>query len=166
MRGSRDGIDTIKRRNDLGEVVIEHGIELKRRGKTYFGLCPFHEEKTASFGVNREAGLFHCFGCGVGGDVIGFVVRFHQISFREALERLAMRAGIALDELMEPADLAAPREALAQRLHEQAAVRYARLAAQRTDGSRQTVVGSKEERSSTLPSTNYRLPSVVNGRRP
>jgi DNA primase len=97
MRVSREGIDEIKRRNDLSEVVTEHGIELKRRGRTLFGICPFHEEKTASFGVSREAGLFHCFGCGAGGDVIGFVCRFDRISFKEALERLADRAGIELD---------------------------------------------------------------------
>jgi len=97
MRVSREGIDEIKRRNDLAEVVTEHGIELKRRGKTLFGLCPFHQEKTGSFAVSREAGLFHCFGCGAGGDVIGFVCRFHQISFREALDRLAERAGMPLE---------------------------------------------------------------------
>jgi DNA primase len=128
MRVSREGIDAVKQRNDLCEVVAEHGIELRRRGRTHFGLCPFHEEKTASFAISREAGLFHCFGCGVGGDVIGFVVRFHRIGFREALERLAARAGIGLDRLTEPSDRVVSREALAQRLHEQAAVRFARLA--------------------------------------
>ena len=75
---SRERIDEIKRRNDLAEVVTEHGIELKRRGRTLFGLCPFHQEKTGSFAASREAGLFHCFGCGAGGDVIGFVSRFHR----------------------------------------------------------------------------------------
>jgi DNA primase len=103
MRVSRDGIDEIKRRNDLAEVVREHGIELKRRGRTLFGICPFHEEKTASFGVSREAGLFHCFGCSAGGDVIGFVCRFEQVSFREAVERLAKRAGIVIEEHAETA---------------------------------------------------------------
>ena len=101
MRVSREGIDELKRRNDLAEVAIEHGIELKRRGRTLFGICPFHREKTPSFAVSREAGLFHCFGCGVGGDAIGFLVRFHGIGFREALERLAARAGLDLEALME-----------------------------------------------------------------
>ena len=127
MRVSREGIDEIKRRNDLAEVVTEHGIELKRRGKTLFGLCPFHQEKTPSFTVSREAGLFHCFGCGAGGDVIGFVVRFHQLSFPEALRRLADRAGLELARLMENSE--GLRHAMAQRLHEKAATRYARLAA-------------------------------------
>ena len=111
----------------MAEVVTEHGIELKRRGKTLFGLCPFHPEKTASMAVSREAGLFHCFGCGVGGDVIGFVVRFHQVSFPEALKRLADRAGLEIEKLMENSE--GLRQAMAQRLHEQAATRYARLAA-------------------------------------
>jgi DNA primase len=127
MRVSREGIDEIKRRNDLAEVITEHGIELKRRGKTLFGLCPFHQEKTGSFAVSREAGLFHCFGCGAGGDVIGFVVRFHQLSFPEALRRLADRAGLELERLMENSE--GLRQAMAQRLHEKAATRYARLAA-------------------------------------
>jgi DNA primase len=127
MRVSRTGIDEIKRRNDLAEVVTEHGIELKKRGRTLFGLCAFHAEKTASFGVNREVGLFHCFGCGASGDVIGFVVRFHQVSFPEALKRLADRARLELDGLMENSE--GLRQAMAQRLHEQAATRYARLAA-------------------------------------
>ena len=127
MRVSREGIDEIKRRNDLAEVVTEHGIELKRRGRTLFGLCPFHQEKTGSFAVSREAGLFHCFGCGAGGDVIGFVVRFHQVSFPAALRRLADRAGLELEKLME--DSEGLRQAMAQRLHEKAATRYARLAA-------------------------------------
>jgi DNA primase len=131
MRVSREGIDEIKRRNDLAEVVTEHGIELKRRGRTLFGLCPFHEEKTASFAVSREAGLFHCFGCGVGGDVIGFVVRFHQVTFPEALKRLVDRAGLKLEGLMENGETQGEglRQAMAQRLHEKAATRYARLAA-------------------------------------
>jgi DNA primase len=101
MRVSRDGIELVKRRNDLAEVVIEHGIELRKRGRTYFGLCPFHQEKTASFAVSQEAGLFHCFGCGVGGDVIGFLVRFHKVSFPEALRRLAIRAGLEVEGLRE-----------------------------------------------------------------
>jgi DNA primase len=103
MRVSREEIDRVKRRNDLAEVVREHGIELKRRGRTLFGLCAFHAEKTASFGVSREAGLFHCFGCGASGDVIAFVCRFEQVSFREAVERLAKRAGIVLEEHAETA---------------------------------------------------------------
>ena len=130
MRVSRAGIDEIKRRNDLAEVVTEHGIELRRRGRTLFGLCPFHQEKTASFGVSREAGLFHCFGCGVGGDVIGFVVRLHHVSFREALDRLAERAGMSLESLMESGEtLRAPGQAERAQGDELRGIATARFAA-------------------------------------
>ena len=95
---SRTDLDTIKRANDLAAVVREQGIALKRRGRTYFGLCPFHAERTASFAVSRAAGLFHCFGCGAGGDVIRFVERTQQVSFPEAVRRLARRAGLPIDE--------------------------------------------------------------------
>ena len=95
---SRAALDAIKHGNDLAEVVREQGIALRRRGRTYFGLCPFHVERTASFGVSREAGLFHCFGCGAGGDVIRFVERTQQVSFPEAVRRLARRAGVAIDD--------------------------------------------------------------------
>jgi DNA primase len=96
---SRSQLDAIKRQNDLAEVVREQGIALRRRGRTYFGLCPFHGEQTASFAVSREAGLFHCFGCGAGGDVIRFIERAEQVSFPEAVRRLARRAGVALADL-------------------------------------------------------------------
>jgi DNA primase len=135
MRVSREGIDAIKRRNDLAEVVTEHGIELRRRGRTYFGLCPFHREKTPSFGVSREAGLFHCFGCGAGGDVIGFVVRFHGVTFREALRRLAVRAGVDLAGFCNDSSGRPTRSTqnmidaeFSRKLHEKAAERFARLA--------------------------------------
>jgi len=93
---SRATLDALKQQNDLAEVVREQGITLKRRGRTYFGLCPFHAEQTASFAVSRAAGLFHCFGCGVGGDVIRFVERTQHVSFPEAVRRLARRAGLAI----------------------------------------------------------------------
>ena len=96
---SRSQLDAIKRQNDLAEVVREQGIALRRRGRTYFGLCPFHGEQTASFAVSREAGLFLCFGCGAGGDVIRFIERAEQVSFPEAVRRLARRAGVALADL-------------------------------------------------------------------
>lgn len=95
---SRATLDALKQQNDLAEVVREQGIALKRRGRTYFGLCPFHAERRASFGVSREAGLFHCFGCGAGGDVIRFVERTQHVSFPEAVRRLARRAGLPIDE--------------------------------------------------------------------
>jgi DNA primase len=91
----RAHLDAIKRGNDLVDVAREQGVALRRRGRTYYGRCPFHAERTPSLGVSREAGLFHCFGCGAGGDVIRFVERIAQVSFREAVRRLAARAGLA-----------------------------------------------------------------------
>lgn len=95
---TREAIAQVKTANDLREVVREQGIALKRRGRTCFGLCPFHREQTASFAVSRDAGLFHCFGCRAGGDVIRFVERMQQVSFPEAVRRLARRAGLAIDD--------------------------------------------------------------------
>lgn len=95
---TREAIAQVKTANDLCEVVREQGIVLRRRGHTYFGLCPFHAEQTASFAVSRDAGLFHCFGCGAGGDVIRFVERMQQVSFPEAVRRLARRAGLSIGE--------------------------------------------------------------------
>ena len=94
----RAQLDALKQQSDLVAVVREQGIVLRRRGRTYFGLCPFHQEQTASFAVSREAGLYHCFGCGAGGDVIRFVERTQQVSFPEAVRRLAQRAGLSMDE--------------------------------------------------------------------
>jgi DNA primase len=95
---SRAQLDAVKQQSDLVAVIREHGIALKRRGRTYFGLCPFHAEHTASFAVSRAAGLFHCFGCGAGGDVIRFVERTQRVSFPEAVRRLARRAGLSISE--------------------------------------------------------------------
>lgn len=94
----RATLEVIKRANDLVEVVREQAVPLRRRGRTYFGICPFHAERTASFAVSREAGLFHCFGCGAGGDVIRFIERTHHVSFPEAVRRLARRAGVVIDD--------------------------------------------------------------------
>ena len=124
MSVSREAIDEIKRRNDLVEVVAEHGIELTRRGRGHFGLCPFHEEKAASFAVSRESGLFHCFGCGVGGDVIGFVVRKDGLTFRDALRTLAERAGVGLEEAPQQQPRVLSDE-LRRGLQARAAVRFA-----------------------------------------
>jgi DNA primase len=95
-RISRERIDAIKARVDLAQVVAERGIKLQRRGRHLFALCPFHQEKTPSFVVTPHRGLFHCFGCGLGGDAIGFLVRYDRVSFPEAVRMLAARAGVEL----------------------------------------------------------------------
>ncbi len=90
-------IRTVQSANDIVEVVGEH-VALKRAGKNFMGLCPFHREKTPSFNVSPEKQIFKCFGCGAGGDVFKFIQRVLNIEFREAIEVLARRANIPLPE--------------------------------------------------------------------
>ncbi len=90
-----DQVEEIKRKTDIVGVVGSY-VVLKKMGRHHKGLCPFHSEKTPSFMVNEEMGLYKCFGCGQGGDVIKFLMEIEGIEFREALERLAERAGVKL----------------------------------------------------------------------
>jgi len=101
MQISKEGIERLKVSNELQAIVAERGIILKRKGRQLVASCPFHKEKTASFNVSSAKGLFHCFGCGVAGDVIGFVTKYDKVSFGAALEVLARRAGLDLGKLME-----------------------------------------------------------------
>jgi DNA primase len=89
--------DEIKERIDIVEFISQY-VDLKKRGVNYVGLCPFHKEKTPSFVVSPEKRIFHCFGCGASGDVIGFFMRYEGYSFKEALSTLAQRAGISYTE--------------------------------------------------------------------
>ena len=91
-------IDDLKSHADIVQVVQERGVQLRRSGTAWKGLCPFHGEKTPSFQVNGEKGFFHCFGCGVGGDAIKFVELFDKVTFPEAVRQLAGRAGLAVPE--------------------------------------------------------------------
>jgi DNA primase len=97
-RISREQIESIKSRIEFAALAAERGLTLHRKGRQLYALCPFHREKTPSFTISPERGLFHCFGCGVGGDVFGFVMRFDGVSFPEALRLLAERACVALVE--------------------------------------------------------------------
>ncbi len=91
-------IDEVKSRADI-VLVIQDYVSLKKTGATYKGLCPFHGEKTPSFHVNRDKGFFHCFGCGVGGDVFKFLELHEQVGFLDAVKVLAQRFGLSLPEL-------------------------------------------------------------------
>lgn len=90
-----DDVREIKSRLDIVEVISEY-VQLKKKGQTYWGCCPFHNEKTPSFSVSPERQTFHCFGCGKGGDVFSFVMEKEHLEFREALERLAEKTGVTL----------------------------------------------------------------------
>ena len=88
-------LDEIRTRVPLSDIVGKQ-VRLRRHGHEYKGLCPFHREKTPSFTVSERKGFFHCFGCGAHGDVIGFVMRTENLSFPEAVERLAGLAGLEM----------------------------------------------------------------------
>ncbi|MFQ5830383.1 MAG: DNA primase [Candidatus Methylomirabilia bacterium] len=88
-------LDEIRSRVDVVDLIGQF-VNLRRAGENWKGLCPFHAEKTPSFTVNPKKGIFHCFGCGVGGDAFGFVIRQDRLSFPEAVKALARRAGVDL----------------------------------------------------------------------
>jgi DNA primase len=95
---SKDTISLVRDRTDIVAVVSETVPTLKKRGRRFLGLCPFHKEKTPSFNVNPDAGVYHCFGCKESGDAITFLERTEGYSFAEAVRALAERAGIAIEE--------------------------------------------------------------------
>ena len=90
---ARGYIEELLRRNEITEVVGRY-VQLKRKGRLYAGLCPFHNEKTPSFFIYPETQNFYCFGCGVGGDVITFIKKIESLSYPEAVKMLAARAGM------------------------------------------------------------------------
>ncbi|HPE65664.1 MAG TPA: DNA primase, partial [Synergistales bacterium] len=90
-----DDVRRVKDRLDIVEVIGDY-VRLKKAGNNFLGLCPFHDEKTPSFNVSPSRQTFHCFGCGQGGDVFSFIMEKENLSFREALETLAERAGVQL----------------------------------------------------------------------
>ncbi|MBS3679556.1 DNA primase [Ornithinibacillus massiliensis] len=90
-------IEQIRNANDIVDVVGEY-VQLKKQGRNYFGLCPFHGEKSPSFSVTQEKQIFHCFGCGKGGNVVTFLMEMESFNFFEAIKHLADRSGIELPE--------------------------------------------------------------------
>ena len=98
MRYSDDLIEEIRSRNDIVDVISGY-VKLQRKGSSYFGLCPFHNEKSPSFSVSPGKQMYYCFGCGAGGNVITFIMEYENFTFMEALKFLADRAGIKLPEM-------------------------------------------------------------------
>ena len=98
IRYSDELIDEVKNNNDIVDIVSQY-VALKRSGRNYFGLCPFHNEKSPSFAVSPDKQIFHCFGCGVGGNVIHFISKIEGLNFRESIELLAEKANITLPKL-------------------------------------------------------------------
>ena len=90
-------LDELSARNDIVEIVSQY-VQLKKSGANYFGLCPFHNEKTGSFSVSPDKQIFHCFGCGAGGGVITFIMKAEGLTFPDAVRYLAERAGMQIPE--------------------------------------------------------------------
>lgn len=98
VRYSEELIEEIKNSNDIVDIISQY-VNLKRSGRNFFGLCPFHKEKSPSFSVSPDKQIFHCFGCGAGGNVIHFISKIENADFKEAIGILANRAGIELPTL-------------------------------------------------------------------
>lgn len=94
-RYSDETIEEVRQANDIVDVISQY-VHLKRSGRNFFGLCPFHNEKSPSFSVSPDKQIFHCFGCGVGGNVIHFISKIENLDFKDTIEYLADRAGIEL----------------------------------------------------------------------
>ena len=105
LRYSEEIIEEVRQNNDVVDIISQY-VHLTRKGRNYFGLCPFHNEKSPSFSVSPDRQIFHCFGCGVGGNVYTFLMKIEGITFKEALESLAERANIQLPKLENSADSA------------------------------------------------------------
>ena len=97
MYYSDEIIEEVRSRNDIVDVISSY-VKLQKKGSSYFGLCPFHNEKSPSFSVSRDKQMYYCFGCGAGGNVFTFLMEYENYTFQEALKYLADRAGIELPE--------------------------------------------------------------------
>ena len=98
MRYSDDIIEEVRSKNDIVDVVSQY-VKLTKKGSSYFGLCPFHNEKTPSFSVTPGKQMYYCFGCGAGGNVFNFIMEYENYTFGEALKHLADRAGVELPKI-------------------------------------------------------------------
>ena len=92
MYYSDEIIEEVRSRNDIVDVISTY-VKLQKKGSSYFGLCPFHNEKSPSFSVSRQKQMYYCFGCGAGGNVFTFLMEYENYTFVEALKYLADRAG-------------------------------------------------------------------------
>src|SRR5574344_2914550 len=91
-------IEEVRSSNNIVDIIGGY-VRLRKKGSSYFGLCPFHNEKSASFSVSRAKQMYYCFGCGAGGNVFTFVMEYENYSFQEAIKFLADRAGVSLPEI-------------------------------------------------------------------
>ena len=94
---SEDIIEEVRQKNDIVDVISSY-VRLQKKGSNHMGLCPFHNEKSPSFSVSQSKQMYHCFGCGVGGNIFTFIMEYENYSFTEALKYLAERARVTLPE--------------------------------------------------------------------
>ena len=118
-------IEEVRSRNDIVDVISGY-VRLQKKGSSYFGLCPFHNEKSPSFSVSREKQMYYCFGCGAGGNVYTFLMEYENFTFQEALKYLADRAGVKLPEpeYSREAKEKAGRKAVILEINKKAAMYY------------------------------------------
>ena len=121
-------VEEVLRANNIVDVVGSY-VHLQKKGANYFGLCPFHNEKSPSFSVSEPKQMFYCFGCGAGGNAATFLMKYENYSFQEALQTLADRAGIKLPEVnySEEARKREEKRKLLLAVNKEAAVYYYRL---------------------------------------
>lgn len=115
MRYSEELIEEVRSRNDIVDVISGY-VKLKKSGSNYFGLCPFHNEKSGSFSVSPSKQMYYCFGCGAGGNVITFIMEYENYTFMEAVRMLAERAGIELPQMEETSEERKSRDIRSQLL--------------------------------------------------
>ena len=137
MRFSSDLLEEIRNHCDIVDVISEY-VPLKPAGRSFKGLCPFHEENTPSFMVSPEKQLFHCFGCGEGGNVFTFLTKYEKVSFAEAVEMLAKKAGITLPSNEKKENILYEKKEKLYKLNELAA-KYFRECLHRTDRGKNVI---------------------------
>lgn len=125
MKYTEELIEEVRERNDIVDVISSY-VSLKRRGSAYVGLCPFHNEKSPSFSVNRDKQMYYCFGCGQGGDVFTFLKEYNRLSFTEALKELADKAGIEIpeEEQTQEERMQADQKVVLKEMNKQAAIYF------------------------------------------
>ena len=136
MYYSDELIEEVRSKNDIVDVISSY-VKLQKKGSSYFGLCPFHNEKSPSFSVSRQKQMYYCFGCGAGGNVFTFLMEFENYSFLEALKYLADRAGVELprQELSKEARERADTKAILLEINK-AAARYFYIQLKERQGER------------------------------
>ena len=132
----QETISQIRDRASIVEVISDY-VTLKKAGRNHMGLCPFHSEKTPSFTVSEEKGIFHCFGCNMGGGIFQFLMQIDQLSFPEAVERVAKRYGIVIEQSERAAASRQTTEReILYRINERAAANYQTMLASHAEGKR------------------------------